>query len=500
MKSKIKLIMLFLALFAIRANCQITIDSIKTTNASSCSVCNGSAIAYVRGSHPPFRYYWSNLHSYNYSHKDSDLCPGTYYLVVQDSIGDTTGFNGTFTIGPPSIALTIHSTNSACVGNTGTATVNATGGAPPYTYHWTPGGGTTATITGLSSGTYSVTVTDHNGCTQGDSVHVGENHLFDSLNIVNTTCAGNNGSARVTVSGGTAPYTYVWSPGGQTTATATGLTAGSYTVTVTDHNGCSLTTSAVISSTGPVPTIVKGNDSCNGQSNGFAKVNSVSGGVAPYTYLWAPSGNTTDEITGLSAGNYTVTVTDRNGCSSTTLVAISQPAPLSFTDTTTADTGGCTGGAWIIVSGGTGPYTFTWSPNIHTYWDTLNEQQVDSLCAGSYLVCITDANGCTTCDSVHVRHVHTSGIGNIKENAGGIKVYPDPVSDRLNIITQGLESATYSILVYDMIGRQVLQNNNVTINQGEGIQVNVSGLPAGKYMLRLSNATSNKIAPFIVTH
>jgi hypothetical protein len=136
---------------------------------------------------------------------------------------------------------------------------------------------------------------------------------------------------------------------------------------------------------------------------------------------------------------------------------------------------------------------------VNTHADTSGEY-ADSLCAGAYLLCITDAHGCTTCDSIHVPHSHLSGIGDIKMNSGGIKIYPDPVSYSLNIATDGLQAGTYSIFVYDMIGRQVMQNNSITINPGETIPVNVSGLPAGKYMLRLSGTSSNRMAPFIVTH
>ena len=652
MKTKIKVIMLFLALFALRANSQIRINSVTVTNATRCDSCNGKAIASVTTSHPPVTYYWSNLHHTNHSSKDSELCPGTYYLSVRDSIGDTTS-SYVFNVGPAPIILTTTSTSTGCSSNIGTVTAVASGGTPPFTYYWAPGGATTATVTGLGAGTYTVTVTDHNGCNAVDiatvsssssltdsvvttnatcgsstgsatahasggfapytylwtpggqttasisglssgsyTVTVRDSHGCDYTNIVNVgvsglilsltetnvlchggstgsatvshitggvspftylwtpggattitasnlsagtysvtvtdhngctgtaaihvgqpssifldsvlttgaSCSGNNGTAYVdSVFGGTGPYTYLWTPSGETTSRATGLSAGTYTVTITDHNGCTATARAIVSSSGPIPTIVTGNDSCYGESNGFASVTSVSGGVAPYTYHWAPSSSTNSSITGLSAGNYTVTVTDRNGCSSSTVATIYQPGRLTFTDTLTADTGLCNGGAWIYVAGGTGPYTYTWSSHVNTHADTSGEY-ADSLCAGAYLLCITDAHGCTTCDSIHVPHSHLSGIGDIKMNSGGIKIYPDPVSYSLNIATDGLQAGTYSIFVYDMIGRQVMQNNSITINPGETIPVNVSGLPAGKYMLRLSGTSSNRMAPFIVTH
>lgn len=465
------------------------------TNASSCSICDGTATPNVTGGTPPYSYYWYPGGSTNAT--NTGLCPGYYTVVVQDSFHDTAF--ASVLIGPASISVTMSSTNSACSGNTGTASANVTGGASPYTYLWTPGGGTTATITGLSSGVYSVSVTDANGCNSMDSVYVGQNHLWDSTYTTGTTCAGNDGTAQVSPFFGTSPYTYSWAPGGQTTATVTGLTAGSYTVTVTDNGGCTLTTAVTVANTGLTPTIVTGDDSCYGQANGFASITSVSGGVAPYTYSWSPVVSSNNSITGLSAGNYSVTITDKNGCSSSALTTIYQPGPLSFYADTVADTGSCSGSAWIIASGGTGPYTYTWSAPVNMYMDSLGEY-TDSLCAGAYLVCITDAHGCSNCDSVHIRHApHPTGVGNIEESVSGMKLYPNPVSSSLNIVTDGLAPGAYTLNIYDMIGRQVMQNN-IKISTSETIPLNVSGLPDGKYMLRLSNASSNRISPFIVSH
>lgn len=581
MRTKIKVIMFLMAVFAIKANSQITINSITVTNATSCSVCNGRAIANVSGGFMPYTYYWSNLGHSNQSASDTELCPGTYYLAVQDAHGDTALYdsNNVFTIGPAPVVDTLSTTNATCSNNNGTATANVSGGSAPYTYTWMPGGQTTSSITGLSAGTYTcivtdaggcndtsictiaagglyltlsetdalcnggntgsatvtnvsggvapytylwtpggqttstatglsagsyyVNVTDANGCSGNDSIIVGEPYplTFDTLSFVTgASCTGNNGTAYLGIYGGTYPYTYSWTPSGETTAEATGLSAGTYTVTITDANGCSVTNSAVVPASGPIDSIVTGNDSCYGESNGFASVASVSGGIAPYTYSWAPGGSTNSTITGLSAGNYTVTVTDSTGCSGTTLVTIYQPAQIVIYDTITAADSGCNGTAWVTASGGTAPYTYNWYPSVNSHTDTSGYYDyADSLCSGSYLLCVTDANGCSTCDSIHVGG-HALGVGNIKENTGGIKLYPDPVSDQLNLATDGLQSGVYSVYVYDMLGRQVMQNDNITIYQGETIQVNVSHLPTGKYMLRLGSATCNKIAPFIVTH
>src|SRR5690606_16659043 len=142
-----------------------------------------------------------------------------------------------------SIALT-NVVNVSCFdGNDGSAMVTVSGGTAPYTYSWSPSGGTAATASGLTAGTYTVTVTDGNLCTTTRTSTIAQpTALTATTSQVNVSCNnGSDGSALVTVSGGTAPYTYSWSPSGGTAATASGLTAGTYTVTVTDGNLCTIT-------------------------------------------------------------------------------------------------------------------------------------------------------------------------------------------------------------------------------------------------------------------
>jgi hypothetical protein len=577
MKTRITGIMLLLALLTIKANSQLSITSVTVTNATTCSVCNGSAVANVSGGFLPYTYYWSNLGGFSYLDKDSLLCPGTYTVYVYDSRGDSGSGASIFTIGPPTIVLSVNSTNTNCSGNTGTANANVSGGTSPYTYSWSSGAGTTAAITGLSAGAYTVSVTDANGCLQTDAVTVSTTGLSITLTTTNvlcygtnsgsisvsgisggvspytyswsrglgtnssitgisggaynvtvtdnngcsgfavdsifgpppivstatvtgTTCTGNNGTARVRTIGGTGPYTYSWFPSGGTSANASGLAAGTYTLSITDHNGCVSADTVTIPTSGPITAITIGNDSCNGGNNGFATVSSVSGGIAPYTYSWSPSGNTTNSIGGLAAGTFTVTVSDNTGCTGSSAVIITQPAALTFVADTIPDTGSCTGTAILYGSGGTGPYTFSWSLVVNIVYDSGMEY-VDSLCYGSYYVCVTDAHGCSACDSVHIRHdARVTAIGSIKDNSGIVKIYPDPVSDRLYITTDAIASGKYSLYIYDMIGRQVISQDNTLINRGATIPINVSGLTPGKYMLRISGNELNKMAPFMVIH
>ncbi|MHA3790020.1 SprB repeat-containing protein, partial [Flavobacterium hauense] len=173
-----------------------------------------------------------------------------------------------------------------------------------------------ATASGLLAGEYTVTVTDENDCEAIQNFTITQP---DAISITpaqeNVSCNGiSNGSATVAVSGGTGEYTYLWSPTGGTAATASGLLAGEYTVTVTDENDCEATQSFTITQPDAISiTPSQENVSCNAETNGSATV-AVSGGTGEYTYLWSPTGGTAATASGLSAGEYTVTVTDENDC------------------------------------------------------------------------------------------------------------------------------------------------------------------------------------------
>ncbi|MPT31436.1 MAG: T9SS type A sorting domain-containing protein [Chryseobacterium sp.] len=294
------------------------------------------------------------------------------------------------------LALTSSQTNVSCNGGSnGTATVTASGGTAPYTYSWTPSGGTAATATGLAAGTYTVTVKDATNTTKTQSFTITEPTALVATAVSQTNVAcngGATGAATVSASGGTPGYTYSWAPSGGTAASATGLTAGTYTVTITDGNNCQTTRSFTITQpTALSATTSQTNVACNGGSTGSASV-SVSGGTPGYTYSWAPSGGTAASATGLTAGTYTVTITDANNCQTTRSFTITQPTALSATtsQTNVACNGGSTGSASVGVSGGTPGYTYSWSPSGGT------AASATGLTAGTYTVTIKDANNCQT--------------------------------------------------------------------------------------------------------
>jgi hypothetical protein len=204
----------------------------------------------------------------------------------------------------------------------------------------------------------------------------------------------------VIASGGTPSYNYLWNTSPlQTTQNVSGLPAGNYTVIVTDAHGCTATASITISNTaGPSASIpVHTNVLCNGGNSGSATV-SVTGGAPPYTYVWSPSGGNSATANNLAAGNYTVTVTDANGCTTTVVVTITQPPAIALTPSSVQSTcGQSNGSASVTVSGGTPSYSYSWNTT-----PVQTTQNASGLPSGNYTVTVTDANGCTATTSVTV--------------------------------------------------------------------------------------------------
>ncbi|SDE96762.1 T9SS type A sorting domain-containing protein [Epilithonimonas hungarica] len=373
--------------------------ALSVTTSQTNVACNGgstgSASVSVSGGTPGYTYSWSP--SGGTAASATGLTAGTYTVTIKDANNCQTTRSFTITQ-PTALSVTTSQTNVACNGgSTGSASVSVSGGTPGYTYSWSPSGGTAASATGLTAGTYTVTIKDANNCQTTRSFTITQpTALSVTTSQTNVACnGGSTGSASVGVSGGTPGYTYSWSPSGGTAASATGLAAGTYTVTITDGNNCQTTRSFTITQpTALSATTSQTNVACNGGSTGSASV-SVSGGTPGYTYSWSPSGGTAASATGLTAGTYTVTITDGNNCQTTRSFTITQPTALSATtsQTNVACNGGSTGSASVSVSGGTPGYTYSWSPSGGT------AASATGLTAGTYTVTITDANACQTTQS-----------------------------------------------------------------------------------------------------
>ncbi|MEL6356209.1 MAG: M12 family metallo-peptidase, partial [Bacteroidota bacterium] len=298
---------------------------------------------------------------------NSQSTPPGFYLIENLNTGDTIAFNcdfgfnirEDFCIGAP-LSISVSSTDVSCTGDTdGTATVTAVDGAGAYTYAWNTGG-TTATINNLTPGTYSVTVTS-GWYRDSLDVVVGEPSLL-TVNVSSTNAnLGNNGSATASSSGGTQPYSYTWTNGG-TTATINNLGAGTYSVTVTDANQCTVIDSIeVIEEVTGLETVAEAtNVSCFGANDGTVSVTAY-GGNGTYAYTWS-NGATTATVTGLGPGTYFVTVTSGNQTNPYSVAVVNEPTAVSVTIAGTNATGGNNNGsATATVTGGTPPYLYAWS-------------------------------------------------------------------------------------------------------------------------------------------
>ena len=400
------------------------------------------------------------------------LCTaGDYYVVVDAKTATSTGQFQLFITENPTFTFsaTIVKTDPSCAGyNDGGAEVNASPVNPAYTYLWD--NGSTDTIrTGLTAGTYRVTVTNPaNGCTISNSVTlVDPQPVTVSVTTTNLTCSGaNDGSATAAVTGGTFPYNYAWnSTPPQVGSTAVLLPAGTYNVTVADLNGCTATNSGTVSATNPIVITVTNyaDISCNGADDGAITI-SVSGGQPSYTYNWSNGAPSSPSVSGLSPGPIDVAVFDNTGtCNETMAFDILEPALLVSTVNATRNVtcnGGNDGGVDLGVSGGTLSYTYQWSGG-ETTGDLL------SASAGAFSVTVSDANGCT----------HVSA-GSLTE--------PTAITSSISVIDAGCygnDSGVADLTVSGgTAGYTFYWSNNETTQ-------NISSLPAGDYLVVITDAS-----------
>ncbi|PSK90046.1 DUF7619 domain-containing protein [Taibaiella chishuiensis] len=356
-----------------------------TTTPANCT--NGTAaVGTITGTGlAPYSYAWSNGAS---TPSISNLTQGVYSVTVTDANGCSRDRIAEVTQAVQ-IGVNTTPTNSTCLQNNGAIMVFGSGGTPPYSYLY-GNGATTQTQTNLAPGYYPVTVTDANGCTGHGGGYIGTSTPVNvTYSATPSSCTAATGTATLSISGGQAPYTTNWSTfPAQTGTTANNLPAGSCSFTVTDANGCVRTGTAVIPPVATVAVNMTGSNASCTSANGSIVV-TPSGGAAPYTYSWN-TGASTATLNSLAAGIYTVTVTDANGCATTRSRNISTSSPVHVGLVSTPASCIFTGDGSILAtaSGGTAPYTYSWSNGQTT-------ANATGLHAGNYNVHVTDANGCT---------------------------------------------------------------------------------------------------------
>ncbi|MDX2359268.1 MAG: gliding motility-associated C-terminal domain-containing protein [Crocinitomicaceae bacterium] len=413
---------------------------------AACGSNDGTATGSATGGTGSYSYSWSP--SGGNSQTATALAPNTYIVTVTDQNGCTDDANiAVTTLNGPTISLD-NSTDVSCFnGNDGTATVSATGGGGSYTYSWSPGALTGATQNTLGANTYTVTVTDAGGCTDAISFDILEptELTIDTVSTSAANCGASDGSGEVLAVGGTGTYSYSWSPVGGTASTATGIPAGAYTVTVTDQNGCTNNVAFTIPTLGgPTISVTSTTDaSCFGNADGEVTI-VANGGSSPYTYSWSPSGGNGATATGLSAGIYTVTVTDNSGCVSFENVTINEPSEITLTETITDENcGQLDGSVAINANGGSGNYSYLWLPNSEV------TSSINGLVSGTYGVTVTDDSGCSVNASYFVDVIGSLNVIATPQSAtisegGSVPIFVTGADNYVWTPSEGLDCADCS--------------------------------------------------------
>lgn len=457
-------------------------------------VCNGTSIATVGGGTAPYVISWDDPGSQT-GVNAIGLCAGNYTATIVDNNGCIATSSIALTNSAP-ISNSAILTNSNCGQNDGEIAITVLNGTAPFTYFWPTTGDITPTVSNLPAGSYPVTITDNSGCTLDTIINLIDN-AAPSVSIVSTTdvfCYGDStGSITATASGGLPPYTYNWSPYGGTNSVATGLSAGNYFVEVEDNAGCLATIITFISQPSEMNITTDNINSNCGMSDGQVSV-AATGGVGGYTYTWQTSvfvGNT-DTIFNTPEDMYYVFVTDANGCiKQDSANVVDNPLIQSSASSTNISCNSvCDGTAQAAVtSGGVAPFSYQWNAPIP------NSANVVGLCAGQYILTITDAIGCTSKDTVNITEPNlltsvidsithptcynsTNGIAYISASGGTtpyLYQWDGNAFNQTGASASGLSDGQYVVLITDSNGCST--NQTVTLIEPVEITLTSSFTP-----------------------
>ncbi len=368
--------------------CTLSADLENLTDAT-CGEANGAASVSVDGSQGIVNILWSNGQN---GSSIENIPSGEYSVTISDEAGCEVARSFTIMDTDVPEASITNVQDATCSENNGIATAEVSGGLPPYQITWNNGlnavGVSSLPATELEAGTYTVTVTDENGCQDRDTVEV-SNADAPTLKVEfqNARCDLNNGAATVSVEGGTAPFDIQWDHG-QSGETLENLGPGTYTVTVTDDNECEAQSSITLTSTSAPDVETFTQDANCDQEDGVAYIN-ISGGTPDYNILWN-DGQSGDTLRNVGEGQYTVTVTDANNCRTIDTLSISNlPGPVLVTDSENATCGEDNGAAWVDITGGTAPYDILWN-------NSQNTDTIRNLAPDTYNLTVLDAKGCTS--------------------------------------------------------------------------------------------------------
>jgi len=492
------------------------------TNESCPGSSNGAITISISGGTPGYSTSWTGPNGFTANGITiSNLEPGIYSATVSDINGCQA--NADFEVGIDSdYSILTTPTDPLCfeeaTGSIDLEIDDSAGGIPPYNYSWTGPNGYTSTDqdpNNLEAGEYIVMVTDDNGCSQTDTVQlINPLSLNVSTSVTNSNCGQADGSASASVTGGTGIITYSWTDTDDnelsTSEDLDGVPAGVYNLIVSDENGCTETAVITITNVNGSIAAEVTNPTCNGGNDGTISI-SVINGSAPYTYQWSDGTSlisTNDTLLDATAGTYTLTVEDINGCIYTQSFDVLDPAPILGNPViTNVSCAGNDGAVILGVTGGTEPYSITW-----TGPDGFNASgsSVSNLEPGDYTYVIIDANDCLSSEEVTVAFIPdlaaSADITPVQcggESTGsidltivdGVPPYQVEWSDSDGVIStdedlNNLSAGTYSVIVIDDAGCEFTETFTVTENPPIAFDFTITqpdcGISNGSIMVLIS--------------
>lgn len=454
----------------------VSIDNIVQTNVLCTGESTGSIQLSASGGTGSLSYSWTG--GLPNSATQSNLAAGTYNVTVTDVNQCST--NMAIVITEPASALSLQATVTPedCMNqDNGSIVLNVSGGEGTYTYTWGAGlSGDVNTQMNLSTGDYPVTITDANACTLDTVIQVGSNPTVMIGNTVTTYIEnGNDGAVTIDVSGGQGPYTYQWSGPNNFTASTEDLSglsaAGEYCLRITDAAGCMVERCFMVLEQLAFAEVTLVN-TCPDEANGMINL-TISGGQMPYTYLWSNNA-TTEDISGLEAGNYSLTVTDNLGNTFNGQFPVGTFTPMFVVPQITSVTGdenNTNGAIQLSITGGNPAYTYNWDNGATT-------SSISNLSAGQYCVTVTDQNGCTAeaCYTVDVVVLPLAFSANSTE-----------------VVCNGESTGTASVQISGGSSPYAISfGDNVTLSSSDGV-VNRDNLPAGNLTFIITDANNTTI-------
>lgn len=483
------------------------IESVKGT---TCNTNNGSVTATTTSDYSSANYFlYTSTGGYltsgttnNNNFVFNSLSAGTYYIIAQD-LGGCTGKSQTFVVEPSEsfdYGLWVVP-NAACGANPiGKIYVTGQTGQQPYTYFWSTSE-TTSFITGLTQGSYSVTVTDSYGCSVTKEATITQIPPvgFGSFSAQTPNCFQNNGAIRLNITGGTAPFYYSASTGDFTISYSdfwilSGLSSGGYSFSVTDAGLCNFVASTQLLSPQGMSSVQISGINSNCSANDGSITISVTDGTSPYIYtLVYPTGDTdiiSSNLTSyifqnLTAGTYTVFVEDQSGCSFSQPVTILTDNKFTFSTDITPTTCGVSNGSIVVTksTGGTAPFDYSLDNTVNILDTNLSAVTFNNVSSGLHTVSITDATGCKKQSQIFVPssspiaftlYTTSCGAGNQGSITAFISSGEPPftynwssniISNPQQIIASGLTAGTYSITITDNNGCSLTRSTNITCTQ-----------------------------------